>query len=282
MLQAGYLQQENVISLLRTCKIRVAVVLLDLEGLPALLSPLECVGSQDDSQRFVAGEIKHSGCHQLVPVSPDNTEAHLPGAWPGESNHTDTVYIYSLDTKYIIYALLKKNGGSKQLCQWICPAKRQSKLPSDRPELCKGSFISRPRAGHIWSSVAALLFWASQARGSPGISKSGPFSALYITCRRCCLRRIGKDLGYMQESLPSSQVSLGHPSSWVLLVPTPCCYPGMGTGPEPVTGTRAELSALRCVGATLRAVDIWKSPSAHPYPSWRDGKGLGKQLARRK
>lgn len=34
-------------------------------------------------------------------------------------------------------------------------------LPPDRPELCKGSSISRPQAGHIWSKAAALLFWAS-------------------------------------------------------------------------------------------------------------------------
>lgn len=117
MLQPGYLQQEDVISLPGTCKVRVAVILLDLEGLPAFLSPLECVGSQDDGQGFVAGEIKHSGCHQLVPVSPGITEAHLPGARPGESSYTDAGYGYSLYAKYIKYVLYKKDGGRKELCQ---------------------------------------------------------------------------------------------------------------------------------------------------------------------
>lgn len=53
-IQPGYLQQKDVISLLRACEVWVGVVVLHLEGLPAFLSPLECVGSQDDSQRLVA------------------------------------------------------------------------------------------------------------------------------------------------------------------------------------------------------------------------------------
>lgn len=114
---AGYLQQKDVIALLEVCEAWVAVVLLDLQGLPAFLSPLECVGSQDDSQRSVPGGIKHSGCHQLVPVMPGSTEAHLPGAWPGEHSDTDKVYLYSLCTEYITGALLKRNGESKELCQ---------------------------------------------------------------------------------------------------------------------------------------------------------------------
>lgn len=53
----------------------------------------------------------------------------------------------------------------------------------------------------------------------------------------------------------------------------PFCFSGVGTGPELVTGTRVELPVLRCVGATPTAVHIWKSPPAHPYPSWRMEKG---------
>lgn len=62
--QAGsYLQQEDVISLLRIHEVWMAVIFLDFECLPAFLSPLDCVGSKDDSQRFVSGTIKHSVCH---------------------------------------------------------------------------------------------------------------------------------------------------------------------------------------------------------------------------
>lgn len=32
---------------------------------------------------------------------------------------------------------MKKNGGNKELCQGIYPARRQSRLPPDRPELCR-------------------------------------------------------------------------------------------------------------------------------------------------
>lgn len=100
--QPGYLQQKDVISLPRACKVWVAVVLLDLEGLPAVLSLLECVGSQDDSQRFVPGEIKHSECHQLVPVTPGNTDVHLPGHGQ-ESPMTQTQCIYIPYTQNILW-----------------------------------------------------------------------------------------------------------------------------------------------------------------------------------
>lgn len=99
MLQDGrYLQQEDVVSILSVQEFRVAVVLLDLKRLPAFLPPLDCVGSEDDSQRFVSGKTEHSACRELSPVFPGRAGTS-PGTRPGE-----TVF-------------KNKSDGSEELCQ---------------------------------------------------------------------------------------------------------------------------------------------------------------------
>lgn len=68
-----YLQQDDVVSILRAFEFPGAAILFHLEYLPAFLLPLDRAGSEDDSQRFVSGKIKHSACYELSPVFPAHT-----------------------------------------------------------------------------------------------------------------------------------------------------------------------------------------------------------------